>query len=460
MRPYTIGLVATGIVVVSGLSYIVYYDYKRRNDPHYRKQQKRERKREIKKANKNQKEEAFATIQKVLDQVAQDEFPTLAEEKEVYFMNQISLGESLAAKGEAYYHESVLPFYRALKVYPKPLDLIMIYQKTVPDAIFQIIISIMSLEQKKIQNGFYDQFPPKNTHVKLMELPSIDKMDDPKRQTLRRGLVADKNIKAGDVIYTEQPFISTLYPSLEGEYCHYCLKRMDGKDRSISCSNCTNTVFCSIECERQGLTKFHQFMCTNNKYSSSTKEAAFDDYCSKYELKYPQMITRFLSSMVAEEMEAKQPDQQRQHYSSWDHMERMRYLEAVPTENTQLEISLIKDVLTNKVPGIGQFLTDDIYLMLKGKLIYNAYPIPDPSIEVHHDDDQMALDEKYRILPSLKNQKIVGTALYKISTYIGQSATQPNVKLVFMDNSNHLTVVALQDIDKDQELTAEYILPN
>lgn len=48
--------------------------------------------------------------------------------------------------GETYYHDSVLPFYRALKVYPKPLDLIMMYQKTVPDAIFQMIISIMSLE--------------------------------------------------------------------------------------------------------------------------------------------------------------------------------------------------------------------------------------------------------------------------------------------------------------------------
>jgi import receptor subunit TOM20 len=40
------------------------------------------------------------------------------------------------------------------------------------------------------------------------------------------------------------------------------------------------------------------------------------------------------------------------------------------------EIGLIKRVLTNKVPGIDQFLTDDIYLMLKGKLSYNSYPVP------------------------------------------------------------------------------------
>ena len=48
--------------------------------------------------------------------------------------------------GEAYYNDAVLPFYKALKVYPAPLELIMIYQKTVPEPVFQTVVQLMALE--------------------------------------------------------------------------------------------------------------------------------------------------------------------------------------------------------------------------------------------------------------------------------------------------------------------------
>jgi hypothetical protein len=60
----------------------------------------REKKREVKQAIKTDKQDTLSTIQKVLAQVAQDEYPTLTEEKETYFMNQVSQGESLVAKGK------------------------------------------------------------------------------------------------------------------------------------------------------------------------------------------------------------------------------------------------------------------------------------------------------------------------------------------------------------------------
>jgi import receptor subunit TOM20 len=66
-----------------------------------------------------------------------------------------------------------------------------------------------------MQNGFYEQFPPKSTFVKLAELPSLEARDGDNKQSLRRGLVVDKDIKAGEVIYTETPLISALYPSFE-----------------------------------------------------------------------------------------------------------------------------------------------------------------------------------------------------------------------------------------------------
>lgn len=48
--------------------------------------------------------------------------------------------------GPEFYEQAVLPFYKALKVYPAPLELIMIYQKTVPEPVFQTVVQIMALE--------------------------------------------------------------------------------------------------------------------------------------------------------------------------------------------------------------------------------------------------------------------------------------------------------------------------
>jgi hypothetical protein len=62
----------------------------------------KEKKREIQQAAKVVKNDTSATIQAVLAQVTQDDYPTLTEEKEAYFMKQVSQGESLVAKGIVY----------------------------------------------------------------------------------------------------------------------------------------------------------------------------------------------------------------------------------------------------------------------------------------------------------------------------------------------------------------------
>lgn len=41
---------------------------------------------------------------------------------------------------------AALSFYRALRVYPSPVELIMIYQKTVPENVFKIVMEMTSLD--------------------------------------------------------------------------------------------------------------------------------------------------------------------------------------------------------------------------------------------------------------------------------------------------------------------------
>ncbi|KAI9304336.1 hypothetical protein BJ944DRAFT_87412 [Cunninghamella echinulata] len=360
--------------------------------------------------------------------------------------------------GEDYYLDSTLPFYCALKVYPKPMELIVLLQKSTPEVVFQIIVNAMTLEQKNIQYGFYVDFPPAGTHVKLGELPS-NTMENGK-QAMRRGLVADMDIKAGEVIYEETPMISTLNPDSEGEYCNLCMKKIN-QDEKVECSYCDRVGYCSVECEQQSTKLYHQFMCTDNKTKvHGAKETAFYNHISTNNLKFPQMIARFLSSILAEEMEKKQMEKQnKRYYTLYYHMDKYRYLETSATENTDKEIILLKDVLTNKVPGIEQYVTDETYLVLKGKLMYNSYSIPDLDSTPLDNQKESLIEENHRQIPSLKNNKIIGVGLYKISTYIGQSDASPNVKLEFRSGNNILTVVAINDIKKGEELVSDYILP-
>lgn len=85
-------------------------------------------------------------VKAVLDDVAEESFPETAEAKEAYFLEKLSLGEGLCAQGEEYYGQAVFHLYKALKIYPAPLELIMIYQKSLPEKVFRIIVSIMATE--------------------------------------------------------------------------------------------------------------------------------------------------------------------------------------------------------------------------------------------------------------------------------------------------------------------------
>ncbi|KAG1459345.1 hypothetical protein G6F56_006182 [Rhizopus delemar] len=103
MNNSTIALITTGSIVTAGLGYILYFDYKRRNDPTFRKQLKKERKQAAKaskKAEEKPKESRLQFFEKVIVECAKETYPTSPEEKEKYFMEQVTAGETLAAQGK------------------------------------------------------------------------------------------------------------------------------------------------------------------------------------------------------------------------------------------------------------------------------------------------------------------------------------------------------------------------
>ncbi|EMD69541.1 hypothetical protein COCC4DRAFT_123987 [Bipolaris maydis ATCC 48331] len=148
LKPSTIAAISAGTIITGLLAYAAYFDYKRRNDPNFRKQLKKESKRTERQA----KEEAEAqgaeqkkAIREAVERANDEGFPKDPEEVEAYFMQEVAQGEGMVQKG-ADNVEAALCFYRALKVYPNPRELINIYDKTVPKPVLDILAEMIAVD--------------------------------------------------------------------------------------------------------------------------------------------------------------------------------------------------------------------------------------------------------------------------------------------------------------------------
>lgn len=139
---------SAGTILTGLLAYAVYFDHKRQTDPEFRRSLKRNNRR-LARAVKEEAEAQGAmqreAIKKAVQQAKDEGFPTDLEEKEAYFMGQVARGESLCAEGSNQI-EAALCFYKALKVYPQPKDLISIYDKTVPKDVLEILAEMVAMD--------------------------------------------------------------------------------------------------------------------------------------------------------------------------------------------------------------------------------------------------------------------------------------------------------------------------
>ncbi|RUP43210.1 hypothetical protein BC936DRAFT_137470 [Jimgerdemannia flammicorona] len=455
MKTSTVALIAVGAVVTVGIGYAIYFDQKRRNDPEFRKRLKRERKRLLKV--KKSEEEAFKnkaaeSISQALDEIANETFPVTNQDKEKLFVEEVAKGEELAARGEEFYNEAAVSFFRALKVYPSPVELVMIYQKTVPEPVFNLVMAMMSLDVKRKQELYYKVYPPAEMNVRIDELP--EGVTDDGKQIIRRGLVATRDFDEGEVIYTEIPVVSALEPALEGQdFCNFCLKQIPASESTVTCSiGCEKVVYCSTDCEKKAVAQYHQYLCTSS-LSLSSKEHEFATYATKNNVKYPGMIARFLATMVYEET-TKVPTGRDDEYNTWDHIERLRFLEVNPGPTEALEIKLLKELLGPKVPGIDEFVTEERYLTLKGKLQYNAY-----GVETVAEGEKTVpkSPEQHRNARSTSPaHPLTGAALYRATSYLAHSC-EPNTAVSFPRRTQELALVATRPIKQGEELTTSYV---
>jgi len=139
----SVATAATGLI-----AYVAYFDYQRRNQAEFRRKLRRNERRQA----RAEKEEAEASTQRqraaiksLVDDAKVEGFPGGVEEREAYFNEQVMAGEMLS-QDPSRKVESALAFYKGLKVYPAPGDLIKIYDSTVPKPILDILAEMIAYD--------------------------------------------------------------------------------------------------------------------------------------------------------------------------------------------------------------------------------------------------------------------------------------------------------------------------
>lgn len=134
-------LTVAGTLSAGLLAYAVYFDHRRRSDAEFRKYLKKQHK----KVSRAQQEEAHAAekgqkakIQRAVAAAIEEGFPRDPEETEAYFMQEVARGEGMCQDGSDPV-DAALCFFKALKVYPQPRELVNIYDKTVPKVCFKLL---------------------------------------------------------------------------------------------------------------------------------------------------------------------------------------------------------------------------------------------------------------------------------------------------------------------------------
>ncbi|KAK4465231.1 mitochondrial outer membrane translocase complex, subunit Tom20 domain-containing protein [Cladorrhinum samala] len=139
----TVAAVATGV-----LAYAVYFDYRRRTSAEFRRELRREERRQARSAKEQAVADARAqklALYQAVDEAKAEGFPTSSDDKEAYFLEQVQAGEMLGPDPTKSL-EAALAFYKALKVYPTPGDLINIYDKTVSKPILDLLAEMIAYD--------------------------------------------------------------------------------------------------------------------------------------------------------------------------------------------------------------------------------------------------------------------------------------------------------------------------
>ncbi|KAI8905602.1 protein import receptor MAS20 [Gorgonomyces haynaldii] len=131
------------IAATATVGYLIYFDYKRRSSPEFRKKLRQDRIEAQKIKPKS------GTRKQSLETLPEEPIPTTAEGLQQYFIKYIQAGEALSKQGPDAYEMAAQCFLRAIQVYPEPMQLMTSLQQSIHPAIMELIMAHIAAQVEK-----------------------------------------------------------------------------------------------------------------------------------------------------------------------------------------------------------------------------------------------------------------------------------------------------------------------
>lgn len=188
---------------VSLTGYALYFDYQRRNNPKFRRKLrnrlKEQKKQEALAKDKAKKEKLEKVKQFLQNELEKNPIPSDPTQMESVFASNVELGErlSMVAGNEM---EAAAKFYKALAVYPRPTDLLGIYQRTIPGNIYELVVLMIAVMPPTNLNSLFTGGAPSQPDLGVDdEVPIVSEIPKEEQETVD----ADNDEHDGHVADTE-----------------------------------------------------------------------------------------------------------------------------------------------------------------------------------------------------------------------------------------------------------------
>ncbi|KAL1743122.1 hypothetical protein HDZ31DRAFT_83665 [Schizophyllum fasciatum] len=330
--------------------------------------------------------------------------------------------------------------------------------------------------------GYFHHFPPKSFNV------AIETKASATMPGTRSMLVAQKDIKAGELIYKESPIVATLDHDLHeaGTHCNHCLRPIVDRDAAVTTSDNFQSAFCCADCQIAAKMQYQNLLFSlepplppqmalplpadQKEKRQAAQEALIAHLAAHPErtgsslivaelvarqlaLETEKMITAMMPGAAPKAPGSDFTDAEGGGYLLADHLERLRYLE---TEAPSEEVELLSNVLAAALPGLEAFVTPERYATFLGKVAYNSFGV---CINGGRLDRPDTYTLKTRTPFGTSHQ--VGSAFYTVSSYLSHSCA-PNARPSFDGDdatagSAELRLIATRDIAKGEELSVAFI---
>lgn len=315
----------------------------------------------------------------------------------------------------------------------------------------------------------------------------VSKIGEKEKSPLQRvTLVATKDFKAGDTIFTEKPMVTALDADLMGtsQYCSYCLKAIPNGSAIQVPLDPFHSAYCSTQCQHDAEEQYQTLLFSTIPPATPSNPAPVRTKAQVEERKKAQeqfvetvkesgktgalLVLRFVGRLIADEHARivgenktddglpKVEEESKLNYSFYDYTERLRSLVLTSGPQDEKELAQSREVLRLAVDGMEAFLDDERFMLLKGKMAYNCYGVTYDTGRTNKPSPHGPTESFERTRTPHGTMHQVGSALYRVASYINHSCA-PSARPVFASGTAELSIVAAQDIKAGEEITVSYV---